>query len=307
MQNIIDQKYSIDIFEGKDGPNNKYIINTLALEGTKTLWDLAKIKVQREKRGVSVRAAHSVLYRRFNGTKVKDRRIPGLKDIGYIQVVGSRVSKGSPAPLYGITVEGLLVALLQEEIWNEIDKIAFAQKDLLPEYFGLWETFEKEDVQDVALKLLKYSIEKLRSGIPTFPEKLNGKKPKLKDWLVRSSIFPEFGVLTNEELKRWMQSSLVNDGFYNIFLETATWMYQSHKDSAESWGELRYKILKGRIWYEIINKYPTRDYYELLRIVKNDKEYWSRLKEIYESVDDEDLEYKIIEDITMAELNLEKV
>ena len=102
----------------------------------------------------------------------------------------------------------------------------------------------------IAVKLLRFAVEKLRSNIPEYPEQLEGRKPTLMDWFVRASIYPEIGVLTAEEYSRWFNVVCADERVYRIYLGTVKWMYESHKASAETWKNLMETTQKAKTLHD---------------------------------------------------------
>ena len=303
-KNTLDRSdFSIHLlFKGKDAENNRFILRTLALRGPLSTWELAKIKLEEEgATAEEIRSEMSVIFRRIKGTRSGDTRRPGLEELGYVQQVGSRVSKGREIPLYNLTPKGLVTILQHEEdLWESMDEIVVAQRDVLPEYFGLWDTFKRNRVEDIAIKLLKNAVEKLSVGIPNFPERIDGREPTLRDWLVKMAIYPpDPELLTKDEMRRWW-FNLLDDRFYNRVIEVIEWMLEAHKHGVEVWTQAKDAVQKMKMWSEVIRNQrisDPRDLYGLVNSLKQNTELWRKLKEICCVEDDLELAKKITEDI----------
>jgi len=210
---------------------------------------------------------------------------------GYIRVkesvpwYGKRRSKKT----YEITTEGLLEVLQDEDLWKEIDRLAKAQSKNFPETFGAWTTYKQIGAVSIATKLLRYSVKKLAAGKPTYPEKLGRRTPTLRDWLVRSSILPEYGVLSTDEHKKWIDLLLMNEKARNLYLDTMRWMYESHKTSAESWGKAYEGFLNLTSWVEASHRLKAivsevKDPAERLKALKQDRDLCNRIAQIYRAM-----------------------
>lgn len=203
---------------------------------------------------------------------------------------------GKTIKVYGLTVEGFLEVLKEKQAWANIDKIISSNEQLLPGYFGLWKKFIEMKVDDVAVKLLAYVVERLQKGIPTFPEKIEGRKPTLKDWLPRLAIYPYDamldGVLSQEEVLRFHRVILGDDRAEKLYVDTLKWIIDSHKSAMESFSaalekhhEVKYWFEKARRVVEIIEN--IREPAELLKALKRDKDLWQALLRLYPEVKDE--------------------
>lgn len=242
--------------------SDKVILKNLAFKAPLTIYALNKIT------GYSTSTIHASVHRLMRQNLVK------------------RYEKG-----YTLGVAGLVKLLQDEAMWEHIDKVAALNKEMIPEYFELWNTFKKLKVNDIATKLLKYSVKKLVSGIPTYPERIEGRKPTLKDWLVRMSIFPEVGVLTKEEHARWFDAVIADNRIYEIYLGTIKWMFESHKATSEVWKKTYEVTVKAKRWAEAKQRLEAivtniEDPNERLRTLKEDKVLWETLKEMYNIKDD---------------------
>lgn len=204
--------------------SDKVIQEKLAFEAPLTMYAMNKMT------GYSTSTIHGSIHRLMKKNLVK------------------RGDKG-----FVLTVAGLVKVLQDEAIWEHIDKIVASNKAAIPEYFELWDAFKKMKVDDIAIKLLRYAVKKLGSGIPTYPERIEGRKPTLRDWLVRASTFPEVGVLTEEEHARWLDAVVADNRVYEIYLGTTKWLYESHRASAETWGKLLEVTQKAkRLFNELV-------------------------------------------------------
>jgi hypothetical protein len=287
------------LFKGKYASNNRFILRTLALRGPLTIWELAKIKLGEGATSGEIRSEASIIFRRIKGSRSREGRYPGLEELGYVQQVSTRASKGVEVPLYNLTFEGLLTILQHEEdLWNQIDRIVEAQKDLLPEYFELWGTFKRNRVEDIAVKLLRKAVEILSKGKPNFPERIDGCEPTLRDWFVRMAIYPpEPDLLTREELRRWWLN-LLDDRFYNLVIGVIEWMLEAHKRGVEIWSQAREAVRKAKMGWEILGNQrisDLSDFYGLLNSLKQNTHLWRKLKEICGVEDDIELKKKIVE------------
>jgi len=207
---------------------------------------------------------------------------------GYIRVkesapwYGKRRSKKT----YEITTEGLLEALQDEDLWKEIDRLAKAQSKNFPEIFGAWTTYKQMGAVSVATKLLRYSVKRLAAGKPTYPEKLRGRTPTLRDWFVRSSIYPEYGVLSRNEYLKWIDVLLADEGTRNVYLDTIKWMYESHKTSAEFWGKTYQGFVNLTSWAGASHRLKAivsevKDPAERLKALKQDRDLSNKIEQIY--------------------------
>ena len=209
------------------------------------------------------------------------------------------VKKGEKG--YSLTVAGLVRVLQNKATWECIDEIAISNKKLLPEYFDLWQTFEGMNVKEIAVKLLKYGIGKLSSGLPAFPEQINGRKPTFKDWLPRLAIYPYDalleGVLNKEETDLWHLMLLEDPRAEKLFVSTLKWMITSHKSGMESFSralekhhELKYLYETIKPWVEIeLRELIERVHYppEQIKAIKQNKELWEAMLQLYPEVKDE--------------------
>ena len=143
--------------------------------------------------------------------------------------------------VYKLTLKGLFTTLEKEEMWRHIHQIATANKELAPEYFGLWPTFRRLKIEEIAVKLLRYVVHRLRQGVPTFPEKIDDRKPTLRDWLPRLAIWPYDamleGVLTEREAFKFHTAIIMDKEAEKFYLGVLNWIRESHKVASETWAK----------------------------------------------------------------------
>jgi len=193
--------------------SEKVILEKLASEAPLTIYGLNKMT------GYSTSTIHATIHRLMRQGIVK------------------RDEKG-----YMLTVAGLVKVLQDKALWEHINDIAISNKSVMPEYFELWDVFESMNVKKIAVRLLEHAVRKLSLGIPSFPEQIEGRKPTFKDWLPRLAIYPYDamleGILTEAEAHHWHQILLEDLKAEKLFLDTLTWMYESHKSASETWWKL---------------------------------------------------------------------
>lgn len=226
------------------------------------------------------------------------KAVNSLMKEGYVNVKKSKAWYGGRTmKVYGITVEGFLEALKEKTLWGHIDQIVSSNKQLMPEYFEFWDTLKRLKADDVGVKLLAYAIEKLKRGVPTFPEQIEGRKPTLRDWLPRAAIYPYDamleGVLSRMETSRFLRAILEDDKAEKLYVDTLKWIIRSHKSAMESFSgalekhrELKYWLDKTRRVVEIIEN--IQDPAERLKALKQDKDLWQAVLRLYPEVKDEE-------------------
>jgi len=206
---------------------------------------------------------------------------------------------------YRLTVTGLIEILQEEALWERLDKIVSSNKETLPEYFGLWDAFKKLKVDDIAVKLLKYAVRKLSSAVPTYPEEINDRKPTLKDWLPRMAIYPYDAmlekVITQEETDRWLDMILEEPKAEKLYLDTLTWMYESHKVSTEKWMQAIEKYHELKTWHSRSKRVVAilksiKDPYEKVKALKEDRDLWEAVLRIYEVEREKELLEKMVKE-----------
>lgn len=225
------------------------------------------------------------------------KAINSLMKEGYVRIKGTTAwyGKNRTVKTYEITVEGLLEALKDDKLWGAIDEIAEKNAQLLPEYFGLWKKFKELKVYDVAVKLFIYAVTKLQKGIPSFPEKIDGRKPTLRDWLVRSAIYPwqahVDGCLTEQEAKTFLRVILMDERAEKLYVGTFQWMIDAHRSAMESFESALKKYEEMKYWIDVgkrvvklleTNKAPL----EILKILKEDEKLWKAFVQLYPEVKD---------------------
>lgn len=204
---------------------------------------------------------------------------------------------------YRLTATGLIKVLQEEAVWEQFDKIVSSNKETLSDYFELWDTFKKFKVDRVAVKLLKYAIRKLSSAIPTYPEKIDGRKPTLKDWLPRLAIYPYEAMLeeiiTREEADRWFDMVLEVPKAEKLYLNTLTWMDESHRASAKIWRQAIEKYHELKAWHSRSKRVAAivesiKDPYERLKTLKHDRDLWETVLRMYEVESEKELLEKMV-------------
>jgi len=215
------------------------------------------------------------------------RSVDSLVKAGYLRVIESEPWPGERRKrTYQITLMGYMEVLKQDSMWQCIGEVADNNKEILPEYFELWNHFRKTGIEEIAKKLHKYAIEKLREGLPSFPNEVNGRKPTLKEWLIKSSIFPEAGVLDRDENRLWTTSIIRNEKSYRIYLETIKWMYRAHYKAIKNWQDAYIGVLAWQLKEIITN---IRDPSEQIAALKRDKDLWENITTLHPDKDEEEL------------------
>jgi len=190
--------------------SDKVILKKLTFKAPLTIYALNKIT------GYSTSTIHASVHRLMRQNLVK------REENGYV-----------------LTVAGLVKVLQDRTLWKHIDDIVISNKKLMPEYFGLWDFFGRMNVKEIAVRLLDYAVKKLSFGIPSFPEQIEGRKPTFKDWLPKLAIYPYDamleGILTEAEAYYWHQMVIQDPKAEKLFLDTLTWVYESHKSASETW------------------------------------------------------------------------
>lgn len=199
-------------------------IKQLALKGPMNTYQIWK-SVPREDRG------HKSAYR---------KTVNSLLNKGLVAVKETKLWPGKRTKnVYKLTIKGLFSTLEKEDMWQHIDEIAAANRELAPEYFGLWPMFRRFKIEEIAVKLLRYVVRRLRQGVPTFPEKIEERKPTLRDWLPRLAIWPYDaileGVLTKREAYKFHTAIIQDSKAEKFYLEVLNWIRESHKDASETW------------------------------------------------------------------------
>lgn len=75
----------------------------------------------------------------------------------------SSKNPGLKVDYYSLTIKGLVMALLQESAWEQIDVIAKKCVDLLPLVFGKWSFFDAHDVKEFVKERLRQTVESCSS------------------------------------------------------------------------------------------------------------------------------------------------
>ena len=256
--------------------SDKVILKRLALEGPLTIYALNKIT------GYSTSTIHASIHKLMQQNLVK------------------RVENG-----FMLTVGGLVRGLQDKPLWKHIDDIATSNKSLMPEYFELWGTFERMNVKEIAVKLLRYAVGKLSSGVPSFPEQIDGRKPTFKDWLPRLAIYPYDamleGVLTKDQTDRWHCMLLEDSKAEKLFLDTLTWMYESHKSASETWWRSIEVHRKLKTEFDRARRLTTilanvKDPHQRLLTLKQDRDLWETILQMYQVKDEKELLEKLVKE-----------
>jgi len=137
--------------------NVQRLLKILAQKGVCTTWDMSKIRFHND---VSLLRAKEKEYRRLIvGRKSRDKRLPGILDMGLI-VKDGKSHKRAPADQYRLSLHGILYCLdVMDLSNNEIDTIVSKYSDTLPKIFGNWEYLKSKLGDDV------YKIKILSKGL----------------------------------------------------------------------------------------------------------------------------------------------
>ena len=161
---------------------------------------------------------------------------------------------GRSKKVYQLTVDGFLEILRLNTASSDIKKAINSNKDILPEYFELWDSFEQLDVGDTAIKLVRYAAKKLQSGLPSFPERIENRDPTLSDWLPRLAIYPYQalieGSISQGEAQRWHRMLLAVPKAEQLFVSTLKWIIASHESGMKSYSkalETHYKLRQALV------------------------------------------------------------
>jgi len=242
-------------------------------------------------------SAKETLRARKGPRSAYQKAINSLMKEGYVRIKGSKAwyGKNRTVKIYEITAEGLLEALKDKNLWGHIDEIAVSNEQLLPEYFGFWQTLKHMKADDIGAKLLAYAVEKLRSGIPTFPEKIDGRKPTLRDWLPRLAIYPWSAlleqILTPEEANRFTTAILEDPKAEKLYTDTLHWIIDSHKSAVESFSKALEKYYELKAWYERAKRFleiteKIKDPVKRLDALKQDEDLWQSTLQLYPKAKD---------------------
>ena len=256
--------------------SDKVILEKLAFEAPLTIYSLNKIT------GYSTSTIHASIHRSMRQNLVK------------------RDEKG-----YMLTVAGLIKVLQDKAVWENINDIAISNKSLMPEYFELWDTFERMNVKEIAVRLLRYVVRKLSLGIPSFPEQIEGRKPTFEDWLPKLAIYPYDamleGILTEDEAYHWHQMLFKEPKAEKLFLDTLTWMYESHEAASEIWRQGIQKHHELKAWFNRVQRVVTmleniKDPYGRLKALKQDKDLWETILRMYQVKDERELLERLVKE-----------
>jgi hypothetical protein len=175
--------------------------------------------------------------------------VGSLLRVGLIKVKESKSWYGRRSErIYQLTIEGFLEILKQNTTWQDLEKTIGSNKQILPEYFEMWESFKQCKVGDVARKLVSYAAQKLRHGLPSFPERIENRTPTLTDWLPRLAIYPYQalieGVISQGEAQRWHRMLLAVPKAERLYIGTLKWIVTAHESGMKSYSkalEVHYK------------------------------------------------------------------
>jgi len=178
-------KYS-SIFRGRDATNNFEIIEALSA-GEATIWELTnrilEKKMRKPPRYNDVRQKYPVFYRLIKGRLRKSGKTLGLCDKGYVEVRGTRTSKGKPNPLYGLTLRAVLIALLINS--EEKNVLKFLERHSAKcQFFAIAKSLlengvSEEFVRDLFLGSIKESIKKGLLNVDVAEEDILGDSVRL--------------------------------------------------------------------------------------------------------------------------------
>lgn len=130
--------------------NVQQILEILALNGSLTTWEMAKIKFAGDLSGMKTKEKE---YRRLLvGRTDRGNHSDGILDIGLIMKDGKRY-KRNPGDKYRLTLHGMLYCLdVLGMTKNQIDVMAEKYAHILPKIFGKWK-FLKSIIGDNVYKL----------------------------------------------------------------------------------------------------------------------------------------------------------
>ena len=122
--------------EAKHHKNIQRLLEILALNGTCTTWDMAKLDLPEE----GVRGREKEIRRLLTGRTDRGKRSSGALELGLITVDGGGSGSDSSPNRYRLSLHGILYCLdtlmLNE---NDMDKIASRYASALPRLFGRWD------------------------------------------------------------------------------------------------------------------------------------------------------------------------
>ena len=202
---------------------------------------------------------------------------------------------GKTIKQYKLTLNGFLEVTKEKEAWEKMDQIIAANVELLPEYFGLWGKFKQAKVDDIAYTLLSYTLERLKRGVPSFPERIDGRKPTVRDWLPRLAIYPweayADNFLTQKEAAAFLFVILADENAEKLYVSTLQWLIDAHRSTMQSFENVlqKYKELKqqpivGRRYIDVLTSDKTP--LEKLQTLREDPELWEVLVQNYPEMKD---------------------
>ena len=141
----------------KHKKNVQQILEILALNGSLTTWEMAKIKLSGD---LSRTKTKEKEYRRLLvGRTDRGKSSPGILDMGLITKDGKSY-KRYPGDKYRLTLHGILYCLdVLNLTENQIDSMASNYANILPRVFGKWDSLKSILGKDV------YKIQILSKGL----------------------------------------------------------------------------------------------------------------------------------------------
>ncbi|MCW4045875.1 MAG: hypothetical protein NWE94_10215 [Candidatus Bathyarchaeota archaeon] len=268
----------------------RIILKWIALHGPATEYQLTKEK----ELGISGFVAHQAT------GQLAEKRLLSAEAKG-------KARTGKTIKQYRLTLEGFVEVMKAKDSWAHVDQIIAVNAGMLPEYFGLWSKFKQAGVDNVACTLLSFALERLRSGLPSFPEKINGRKPTLRDWLPRLAIYPWEAyvnrVLSQKEATAFLLVLLEDEEAESLYVSTLQWLADSHRSAMESFNAVlqKYRELKqhktaGKRFLTLLtsNKPPL----EKLELIRQDPELWNYFLQSYPEMKDAKDANEIIDKLT---------
>ena len=211
-----------------------------------------------------------------------------LKTLEYNHLI--RLQKTEPASkggkdrkIYALTTEGLIMALMLEESWAKIDKIARKHANLLPLIFGKWEFFEKHGLKNLIIEFLRKTIQnespKLAYRLLTFETlKVKREKGKTENQMILDFLTQIFG---SKKVAERRLSEIRKAG-------------EKISDAIEEM--CRDDITRFVLWelpssLESLEKYGSEFFPKFLSILKKDKELSSFISSEFERLEKQYEEY----------------
>jgi hypothetical protein len=225
----------------KHHENIQRMLHILAIKGSLTTWDMAKVELANEMSKIRTREKQ---YRKFLvGRDDNKRHSPGVLEIGLVVIEGKRKLK-APANVYRLSLHGILYCLDILELTNkEIDMMAKNYENFLPWIFGKWDYLKQAIGIDI------YRIKLLAKGL--FLDNVQTSK---------ISKIPVYEILTYLSIKYMDNFEHIEEK--DLAEQISCWYYTqllipkfSHKkDSAVSYEHWYKLITKGdpelKNWYQ---------------------------------------------------------